>query len=136
MKSRSRMPAANSMRARKSRGETASWCSGRWFATDSCLDGHGPGAGGQGSDTNDLDVTLAATRPQVKLDARRRIAPGLWPLTADASVVACLLVASLAFYYPLVFLGRALLDYDAFVYFYPQRAYLAQALLAGRIPLW
>jgi hypothetical protein len=59
-----------------------------------------------------------------------------WPLTADRSVVVGLLAASLAFYYPLVFLGRALVDYDAFVYFYPQRVYLAQSLLAGRIPLW
>src|SRR5438132_8763509 len=59
-----------------------------------------------------------------------------WPLTADRSAVVGLLAASLAFYYPLVFLGRALVDYDAFVYFYPQRVYLAQALLAGRIPLW
>jgi hypothetical protein len=47
-----------------------------------------------------------------------------------------LAVASLAFYFPLVFLGRALVDYDAFVYFYPQRVYLAQSLLAGHIPLW
>lgn len=47
-----------------------------------------------------------------------------------------LLAAALAFYYPLVFLGRELVDYDAFVYFYPQRAYLAQALLEGRVPLW
>ncbi len=33
-------------------------------------------------------------------------------------------------------MGRALVDYDAFVYFYPQRVYLAQSLLAGHIPLW
>jgi hypothetical protein len=45
-------------------------------------------------------------------------------------------VASLVFYFPLVFLGRALVDYDAFVYFYPQRVFLAQSLLAGHIPLW
>jgi hypothetical protein len=47
-----------------------------------------------------------------------------------------LAAATLAFYYPLVFLGRAMVDYDAFVYFYPQRVFLAQSLLAGRIPLW
>jgi hypothetical protein len=47
-----------------------------------------------------------------------------------------LFAASLLFYYPLVFLGRALVDYDAFVYFYPQRAFLAQSLLSGHIPLW
>ena len=44
--------------------------------------------------------------------------------------------AALVFYYPLVFLGRAIVDYDAFVYFYPQRAYLARSLLQGQIPLW
>jgi hypothetical protein len=59
-----------------------------------------------------------------------------WPLAPDASAAIGLAVAALAFYYPLVFLGRALVDYDAFVYFYPQRVYLAQALLSGRIPLW
>src|SRR5436190_21482184 len=67
---------------------------------------------------------------------RRRVISVRWPLTADSSVVLCLLAAALVFYYPLVFLGRALVDYDAFVYFYPQRAYLAQAVLAGRLPLW
>jgi hypothetical protein len=54
----------------------------------------------------------------------------------DVAAAGGLLVASLAFYYPLVFLGRALVDYDAFVYFYPQRVYLARSLLAGKIPLW
>ncbi|MDQ3808964.1 MAG: hypothetical protein M3336_01605, partial [Chloroflexota bacterium] len=49
---------------------------------------------------------------------------------------AGLLVAAVAFYYPLVVLGRALVDYDAFVYFYPLREYLARSLLAGEIPLW
>jgi len=81
-------------------------------------------------------VTLAAARPQLRPEGWRRIVARPWPLTADTSVILALLAASLAFYYPLVFLGRALVDYDAFVYFYPQRVYLAQALLAGRIPLW
>src|SRR5260370_743228 len=66
----------------------------------------------------------------------RRAVSVRWPLGADRSAVVGLLAASLAFYYPLVFLGRALVDYDAFVYFYPQRVYLAESLLAGRIPLW
>jgi hypothetical protein len=57
-------------------------------------------------------------------------------LTADAYAAIGLAAAALAFYYPLVFLGRALVDYDAFVYFYPQRVFLARSLLAGRIPLW
>ncbi len=42
----------------------------------------------------------------------------------------------MAFYYPLVLLGRAIVDYDAFVYFEPQRAYLGDMLRQGRIPLW
>jgi hypothetical protein len=54
----------------------------------------------------------------------------------DVAAAGGMLLASLAFYYPLVFLGRALVDYDAFVYFYPQRIFLAHSLLAGRIPLW
>jgi hypothetical protein len=86
--------------------------------------------------TNDLEVTLAAARPRMKLESWRRVVAGPWPLTADRSAALGLLAASLLFYYPLVFLGRALMDYDAFVYFYPQRVYLAQSLLAGRIPLW
>jgi hypothetical protein len=53
-------------------------------------------------------------------------------LAAAALLFAC----ALAFYYPLVFLGRALVDYDAFVYFYPQRAFLARSLLDGELPLW
>jgi hypothetical protein len=60
----------------------------------------------------------------------------VWPLGTDLSAALGLAVASLAFYYPLVFLGRVLVDYDAFVYFYPQRVFLARSLLAGRIPLW
>lgn len=67
---------------------------------------------------------------------RRRVLTIHWPLSADLTAALGLLVASAGFYYPLVFLGRALVDYDAFVYFYPQRVYLAQSLLAGRIPLW
>ncbi len=59
-----------------------------------------------------------------------------WPLAPDASAALGLLAAALVFYYPLVFLGRALVDYDAFVYFYPQRVFLAHSLLAGHLPLW
>ena len=59
-----------------------------------------------------------------------------WPLAPDATAAVGLLAGALLFYYPLVFLGRGLVDYDAAVYFYPQRAFLAQSLLAGHIPLW
>jgi hypothetical protein len=54
----------------------------------------------------------------------------------DLCAAVGLLVAALAFYYPLVFLGRVLVDYDAFVFFYPQRVYLARSLLQGHLPLW
>jgi len=57
-------------------------------------------------------------------------------LPADAVAGAGLFAAALLFYFPLVFQARALVDYDAFVYFYPQRVYLARSLLAGQIPLW
>src|SRR5207302_7276192 len=66
----------------------------------------------------------------------RRSVPLRWSLAPDASAAIGLLAASLIFYYPLVFLGRVLVDYDAFVYFYPQRVFLARSLLEGRIPLW
>lgn len=71
-----------------------------------------------------------------KLEAGRRSIALPWQLAPDAKAAIGLLAASLAFYYPLVFLGRALVDYDAFVYFYPQRAYLARSLLSGQLPLW
>jgi len=54
----------------------------------------------------------------------------------DRLATVGLVAAALVFYYPLVFLGRAIVDYDAFVYFYPQRTYLARSLLQGQIPLW
>lgn len=83
-----------------------------------------------------MAVTASDSLPQLNSDVRRRVASVRWPLSPDLSAAIGLLAASLVFYYPLVFLGRALVDYDAFVYFYPQRIYLAQSLLAGRVPLW
>jgi hypothetical protein len=55
---------------------------------------------------------------------------------ADITAGAFLLIGALIFYYPLVLLGRAIVDYDALVFFYPLRAYLGDALRSGRIPLW
>src|SRR5438876_4322605 len=81
-------------------------------------------------------TTATENLPQLSGEITRRALSVRWPLSADRSAIVGLLAASLAFYYPLVFLGRALVDYDAFVYFYPQRVYLAQALASGRIPLW
>jgi hypothetical protein len=81
-------------------------------------------------------ATATAATPRVRVEGWRRILPLRWSVSPDASAALGLLAASLVFYYPLVFLGRALVDYDAFVYFYPQRVFLARSLLSGRIPLW
>ena len=78
---------------------------------------------------------VATTSSDVRVE-RRRSRTLAWPLAPDATAAAGLLVAALVFYYPLVFLGRTLVDYDALVYFYPQRVFLARSLLAGHIPLW
>ncbi len=63
------------------------------------------------------------TRPRA---ARR------WP---SALVFALLLAPAAVLYAPLLS-GRALADYDAVLYFMPQRASLADALRDGRLPLW
>ena len=81
-------------------------------------------------------MSATASAPSVASERWRRFGGLAWPLAPDASAALGLAAAALAFYYPLVFLGRTLVDYDAFVYFYPQRVYLAQSLLGGRIPLW
>jgi hypothetical protein len=85
---------------------------------------------------NGLAAPTAAHVPSVQAESRQRLLSVSWPLTPDATMAAGLLGAALLFYYPLVFLGRVLVDYDAFVYFYPQRVYLARSLLAGKLPLW
>lgn len=79
-------------------------------------------------------VLEGGTRPSARTTPHKL----LQAATAHTDVVAAggILAASLLFYFPLVFLGRALVDYDAFVYFYPQRVFLARSLLAGHIPLW
>src|SRR5579872_6563252 len=81
-------------------------------------------------------VSAATTAPGVAVARWRRLATLSWPLTPDMTAALGLAAASLLFYFPLVFLGRALVDYDAFVYFYPQRVFLAHSLLQGRLPLW
>src|SRR3954464_2229728 len=82
-------------------------------------------------------MTATATPAQHSdLTAGRTPLAAVRALPADAVAAGGLLLASLVFYFPLVFLGRAVVYYDAFVYFYPQRAYLARSLLSGQIPLW
>jgi hypothetical protein len=69
------------------------------------------------------------------VDWRARLAAAR-SLPSDAVAAGGLIAAALVFYFPLVFQGRALVDYDAFVFFYPQRVHLARSLLSGQIPLW
>jgi len=83
-----------------------------------------------------LAATATASAPRVGVERWRRVAAMAWPLEPNARAALGLFVAALVFYYPLVFLGRVLVDYDAVVYFFPQRVFLARALLAGQIPLW
>jgi hypothetical protein len=57
-------------------------------------------------------------------------------LRSELLPVCLLATGAVAFYFPLLFLGRVLVDYDALVYFAPQRAYLAESLTRGAVPLW
>jgi hypothetical protein len=79
-------------------------------------------------------ATAGVSRPSDT--AARRPALAWWPLSTDLTAAMGLFAATLIFYFPLVFMGRTLVDYDAFVYFIPQRVFLAKSLLAGQIPLW
>jgi hypothetical protein len=54
----------------------------------------------------------------------------------DAGAVLALFVLVLAFNPDLAFRGMVLGGYDTFVYFHPLRAYFAQAVAEGRLPLW
>ena len=51
-------------------------------------------------------------------------------------LVAGLLLLSLAYYAPLTTSDRIAYDFDIWVFFYPLRQYAADALRAGRFPLW
>ena len=55
---------------------------------------------------------------------------------ADLVGLVALIALDLAAYAQLLDPGRMLADYDAYVYFYPLRAYAAAAIQAGRLPLW
>lgn len=54
----------------------------------------------------------------------------------DWLAALALLALDLAAYGGLLDPGRMLADYDAFVFFYPLRAYAAAAVQEGRLPLW
>ncbi|MCL5958583.1 MAG: YfhO family protein, partial [Chloroflexi bacterium] len=49
---------------------------------------------------------------------------------------AILAVLTALFYYNIAFTDRILSNYDLFTYFYPYRAFAAEALRSGHIPLW
>src|SRR5262249_24295774 len=86
--------------------------------------------------SNRIAATATTSQQRVGFERWRRTFAVALPLSPDARAAVGLFAAALICYYPLVFLGRALVDYDALVYFYPQRVYLARSLCAGEIPLW
>jgi hypothetical protein len=57
----------------------------------------------------------------------------LLPAAASTLVVVAL---PLLFFWRLIFTNLILVGVDSFLYFYPYKAYVAQALRAGRFPLW
>jgi hypothetical protein len=91
--------------------------------------------GGLTKESRHVSATATPAGHSGAMDWRARLAAARI-LSSDSVAIGGLLLTALVFYFPLVFQGRALVDYDAFVYFYPQRAHLARALLSGQIPLW
>ena len=59
---------------------------------------------------------------------RRHVAPVALALT--------ILAATLLFAWKLIFTGLVVIGYDTMAYMYPYRAFAAEALRDGRIPLW
>ncbi|MBC8444795.1 MAG: YfhO family protein [Chloroflexi bacterium] len=57
-------------------------------------------------------------------------------LRADAIAVALLCALVLTFYSQIALSNLIMSGVDAFTYFYPYRAYAAQAIRSGQIPLW
>ncbi len=54
----------------------------------------------------------------------------------ESLLVVVLLILSLAFFWKMALTNLILVGLDVFTYFYPYRAYAAEALRRGRIPLW
>jgi hypothetical protein len=50
--------------------------------------------------------------------------------------LATLLASTLAFFWKIVFTNLILVGLDVFTYFYPYKAYVAEAVRQGRLPLW
>jgi hypothetical protein len=53
-----------------------------------------------------------------------------------ALAALALVVLALIFFWKLIFTNLILVGVDSFLYFYPYKAYIAQALRLGRLPLW
>jgi len=76
----------------------------------------------------------APARPlPARAAARWRMLRRCWP---DLAALGGLLALALGYYWPLSSGQRILYDFDTWVYFYPLRQYAADALRAGRFPLW
>ncbi len=54
----------------------------------------------------------------------------------DLLAVATLLVPTLAFFWKITFTNLILVGLDVFTYFYPYKAYAAEVVRQGRLPLW
>lgn len=57
-------------------------------------------------------------------------------LGLGVAVSGLFLLAAVAFYWEIALPGRILAEYDVWTYFYPLRSYAAEAIRAGRFPLW
>ena len=58
------------------------------------------------------------------------------PLAADMAAVAAYVLLACLFFWQILFTNLVITSYDTFTIFYPHRTAAAQALLAGRLPLW
>src|SRR5581483_7288264 len=78
----------------------------------------------------------ATPRPAPRARSRSADAARRRRMWTDWAVVAGLLALVFAYYAPLSTSDRIAYDFDIWVFFYPLRQYAADALHAGRFPLW
>src|SRR3954468_484330 len=74
--------------------------------------------------------------PIEAVKGRLRGSTGRWRLLPDGAAALALLLLVVAFNPGLALQGQVLGGYDAFVYFYPLRSYIAETLGRGQLPLW
>ncbi len=67
-----------------------------------------------------------------------KLEAGGWRLEVgrDLLAIATLLASTLAFFWKITFTNLILVGLDVFTYFYPYKAYAAEAIRLGRLPLW